>query len=472
MQELVSLVLEQLERREAPAPAILARLGESDPADAAEALLRSASLPELAGSLETWGPALLLSAQPGRGAARLADLTVQLRANGAAAIDPTQLPALAALLGTGEVLAEWLRQRPDWAGSLVGKLADEAKPPPPVWDEIRDAHMLGLLRVAAGELQGAPLRKSFERISDLVDGCLAAALECASGETGIAPPGVFAWGRYGAREPGISCALELLLVDAEPSAGIERERASECEHLVERLLEELPHGFEAGLTYSMGPAISGDALTPQACVQPLSTALAMWRMRSECAQRAPLLSLRQLGGSASLGEEFCGAISKLLEQHTGGRKQLQQAANSRTRRRVEIADFELCDEDLLAGPSGMATVERLVRELQLENGQRMDGSVTAALQTLERKQLLDEPIARRLTGAYGWLRRAEHALGLLGSASPLLPRDAEGQVAVARTMGYQDPDAARALARFLYDWRAVRDEIAESSQVVRASDRD
>ena len=62
------------------------------------------------------------------------------------------------------------------------------------------------------------------------------------------------------------------------------------------------------------------------------------------------------------------------------------------------------------------------------------------------------------------MRRAEHGLGLLGAPSACMPRDTEGQVALARVMRYAEADATRALARFLYDWRAVRDEVHEAAE--------
>ena len=94
------------------------------------------------------------------------------------------------------------------------------------------------------------------------------------------------------------------------------------------------------------------------------------------------------------------------------------------------------------------------------------GTAIARAPALGRTVSLGAPV-ERIAGAYAWLRRAELALGLLGSPQAVMPEHAEGQIAVARTMGYAESDAARALARFLYDWRAVRDQAHETVDRIR-----
>jgi glutamine synthetase adenylyltransferase len=58
------------------------------------------------------------------------------------------------------------------------------------------------------------------------------------------------------------------------------------------------------------------------------------------------------------------------------------------------------------------------------------------------------------------LRRAEHALQLPEEQQTAkMPRERAAQLALARRMGYADPDAQTAQARLLEDWTAVRTEV-------------
>lgn len=451
--------------------AVLARIGDPDPLAAVEAFRQAASLPELRHSAAVWVPRALASAHPGRSALRLAEVVVEGRANGREGLEAEQLAALAALLGSGDGFADRLRERPEWAAGLSMGPRSGLKPPRPVWSEIRDAHGEGVLRIGVRSLLGAPVLETLQALSDLADGCVGAAVECAAGETGVAPPAVLAWGRFGSREPGLVCALELLLVDAAASPGSQAERASECETFAERLLEELPQPFEPGLTYAIGPALSGALAPAGACVQPLSSAIAFWRARRALHQHAPLVSLRHVAGPAGLAAEFERAIGLLLDRDAASEDELHARAAARGSRRrsgsLYLGDPLACEADLLEGPCGILTLERIVRGLQLRSGSRARVSFSAALDHVAAQFPLAEAGPQPLALAHVWLRRAELALGLLGAPSPVLPADTEGQVAMARSMGYAEPDAARALRRFLHDWRAVRDELHETVDRVR-----
>jgi glutamate-ammonia-ligase adenylyltransferase len=86
--------------------------------------------------------------------------------------------------------------------------------------------------------------------------------------------------------------------------------------------------------------------------------------------------------------------------------------------------------------------------------------VLDAIAALERLGLLPPQTAAALTACYTWLRRAEHALQLAEEQQTArLPREAPAQIALARRMGYADPDAQAAQARLLEDWSATRAEV-------------
>ena len=122
------------------------------------------------------------------------------------------------------------------------------------------------------------------------------------------------------------------------------------------------------------------------------------------------------------------------------------------------------EADLKEGPGGIRDVEFLVQSLQLFYGGGEEtlrtGNVLDALAAVDRLGLLPGETVAALASAYAWLRRAEHALQLAEEQQvSRLPRERPAQLALARRMGYVDPDAETARSRLLEDWTAVRTEV-------------
>jgi glutamate-ammonia-ligase adenylyltransferase len=122
------------------------------------------------------------------------------------------------------------------------------------------------------------------------------------------------------------------------------------------------------------------------------------------------------------------------------------------------------EADLKEGPGGIRDVEFFVQSLQLFHGGRQEllrsGNVLDSLAALRDLELLPETVTSSLTDAYCWLRRAEHALQLAEEQQTArFPRNAREQLALARRMGYADPEANSAHNRLLDDWTAVRNEV-------------
>jgi glutamate-ammonia-ligase adenylyltransferase len=130
-------------------------------------------------------------------------------------------------------------------------------------------------------------------------------------------------------------------------------------------------------------------------------------------------------------------------------------------RRRAGRDLEI---DLKEGPGGIRDVEFLVQALQLFHGGRhrgiRTGNVLEALSSLVQEHLLPEAAGEELVIAYTWLRRAEHAIQLVEERqTQRFPREREGQIGLARRMGYGDPEGERARARLTDDWTAVRSKV-------------
>ena len=67
-----------------------------------------------------------------------------------------------------------------------------------------------------------------------------------------------------------------------------------------------------------------------------------------------------------------------------------------------------------------------------------------------------------LADAYSWLRRAEHSMQLVDSGSSrCIPADPQGQIVLARCMGYREPEASRARERLLADRQQIQQEVQD-----------
>ena len=131
--------------------------------------------------------------------------------------------------------------------------------------------------------------------------------------------------------------------------------------------------------------------------------------------------------------------------------------------------------ELKEGPGGIRDVEFLVQSLQLFGGGRepglRTGNVLEALEALGGLGLLPEATAAGLSAAYLWLRRAEHGVQLAEEQQTArFPRKPAAQTALARRMGYADPEGEAARARLLEDWTSVRSEVRHHFESLVLSD--
>ncbi|MGQ0751200.1 MAG: bifunctional [glutamate--ammonia ligase]-adenylyl-L-tyrosine phosphorylase/[glutamate--ammonia-ligase] adenylyltransferase [Betaproteobacteria bacterium] len=115
--------------------------------------------------------------------------------------------------------------------------------------------------------------------------------------------------------------------------------------------------------------------------------------------------------------------------------------------RAEVERRELTD-NIKLGPGGIREVEFIAQVFQLIRGGR-DASLRRqptleVLGLLAERNLLPAGAAEELEGAYIFLRNLEHRLQYLDDQQThLLPRTAEDQLAIARSMGFQDYVALR-----------------------------
>jgi len=465
MDALVAHFVNQLVREKADAEALRA-VGEPEPEVAAAAFLEAAGDPDLKASLPVWAPALLRTARPGFGAHCLAELARGGREKGAARLDVTRYPALPRVLGSSGFLARLLLRHPAWLAELAGALP-EAPPAAPIdadWDAIREAKYRGLLRITARDLLARPFASSLRELSDLADRCLTAALACAARETEVEAPALLALGKLGGRELNFSSDVDLLFVYESPAAVDPLEHNHAVARLIRRLKGALEVRSEDGFGYRVDLGLRPEADTG-VLANPAEVALGYYETFGAEWERQMLIRLRPVAGPSGVGEGFASEIAPFVYRRLIDPGVMRSVRDMKARiedeRRRAGRDLEL---DLKEGPGGIRDVEFLVQSLQLFFGGRdlalRTGNVLEALAALARLGHLPEATAGAVASAYTWLRRAEHALQLPEEQQTArFPNERGAQVALARRMGYAEPQAESARVALLEDWTASRGEV-------------
>ena len=333
------------------------------------------------------------------------------------------------------------------------------------WTAIRVAKYQGLLRVAARDLLGRPFEQGLYELSGLADRCLDAALARAGRGTEIVPPTLFALGKLGGRELNFSSDVDLLFVyEAEPDP--ELATHGQIVRWIQELKQHLEVASEDGFAYRVDLDLrpegrSGSlANSVEAALRYYETFGAEW-------ERQAMIRLRYVAGPRPPAEAFAGQLMPFIFRTAidPGAIGLVRDMKIRIETAHRSAGRDL-EADLKSGPGGIRDVEFLVQALQLLYGGRhpriRTGNVLEALSRLREESLLPEGVVESLRDAYLWLRRAEHCLQLVEERQThQLPREAASQLALARRMGYRDPEGTAALDRLLDDWTNVRAQVRE-----------
>jgi glutamate-ammonia-ligase adenylyltransferase len=451
--------------RGAPDPTLLAVAGEPEPPAAAMAFARAAQHPDLAPQIAHWVPALLFSARPGFAAARLHELADAYRGTCGASLDLVGAPGLVPVLGASNFFARLLVRRPALVRELQQPIPEApSEIPSGSWSSIRLCKYRGLLRITARDLLGRPFGESPRELSDLADRCLGAALDCAAQESGVPPASLLALGKLGGRELNFSSDVDLLFLYDTPSEAEDAGRNAEAARLVRAFKAGLEGPTEEGFAYRVDLDLRPEG-PPGALANSVDAALDYYEAFGMEWERQMLIRLRFVAGPEAPARRFEQAISPFVfRRHIDpGVARAVRAMKGRIEDERRRAGRDI-EADLKEGPGGIRDVEFLVQAFQLFHGGRLEalrrGSVLEALSVLGRLELLPDPAVTDLSRAYTWLRRAEHALQMVEERqTQSFPRERFGQIALARRMGYAEPEGERARDRLLDDWATVRGQV-------------
>jgi glutamate-ammonia-ligase adenylyltransferase len=441
----------------------LETLGCADPERAGASLCAAAAHADLAATRERWLPDLLRSARPGPGAEYLVELAERHRSATRRPLDPGALTSLPGLLGSSDFLARLLLRHPHWCEELRGSppSAPANEPLEADWTPIRIAKYKGLLRIAARDLAGRPFQQSLQELSALADRCLEASLARAAREAEVAAPALFALGKLGGQELNFSSDVDLLFIHENPAEGAEPRDLGRLFELVRCFKKHLEVPSEDGFGYRVDLDLRPEGRRG-VIVNSVDAALSYYETFGAPWERQMLIRLRFVAGARHTAEAFERGLHPFVWRRSVGTDAIGSVRAMK--RRIEDERLEAgrdLEADLKEGPGGIRDVEFLVQAFQLLFGGReaslRTGNVLQALTALERLGLLDASVTDELCEAYLWLRRAEHAVQLVEERqTQMFPRDAAGQLGLARRLGYPQLEAAHARDALLDDWTRVR----------------
>ena len=296
-------------RRGEPRIEALRTVGDPDPGAAAASFSLALEEPGLAPHAETWVPALLRSARPGRGAERLLAVARAHRKAGGM-FDLRRTPSLPLVLGSSDFLARLLVRHPDWVEELETPLSEPTRIEPiaPDWDAIRDAKYRGLLRIAAGDLSNRPFRESLRALSNLADACLISAMQCTARELCASdPPMLFALGKLGGDELNFSSDVDLLFLYDASAGGDNLERNQRAANFIRHLKKRMELPTEKGFIYRVDLDLRPEGVAG-ALANSVTAALDYYERFGAEWERQMLIRLRSVTGPAALANAFCEGI--------------------------------------------------------------------------------------------------------------------------------------------------------------------
>jgi glutamate-ammonia-ligase adenylyltransferase len=294
---------------------------------------------------------------------------------------------------------------------------------------------------ASGELKVPEVGRALARVGDAA---IAHALERA--EPAI-PFAVIALGKLGAEELNFASDLDVVFV----YEGEGPEPFAEAGRIAEQVIAGVTeHGFEADAD-----------LRPEGKNGPLARSMAAyleyWQEWAQTWEFQALLKARFVAGDELLGKRFVMAAEDSTYAET---LPLERVAEIR-RMRVRMEEERVRPPDarryhFKLGRGGLADVQFAVELSQLRHGYDRPAvrsrHTLEALEALARERLIEDSVSLALGEAYVFLNEVKNALEIDRRVpSEAIPPTAEGQLSLARRLGYEEYPRAS----FLEDYRRI-----------------
>lgn len=288
-------------------------------------------------------------------------------------------------------------------------------------DALRRVRQRFQFRLALLDIEGLiSVPELGDRLADLADACLAAALSEAAGAQGVRGFAVIGFGKLGGKELGYNSDLDLVFVyDPEHIPG---ERAA---RLAQKLITWLATPTGAGIAYETDIRLRPDGVSGL-LVSSLPALRDYERQRAWTWEHQALSRARACAGDPQVGEAFEALRREILALPRDRAQLRAEVAEMRARMAREHAPRQ-GGWDVKHGPGGLVDIEFMVQYLVL--GYAHDhpellanpGNI-ALLHTCGRLGLAPAEDCAAVAEAYAHLRALQHRLQLSGETGGTLAR--------------------------------------------------
>ena len=410
----------------------------------------------------------------------------------AALAEPSSAAALVHLLGASAMMARWLLAEPTrWATALDAELARtpiatlEPRPPAPTDAGADDlARVLRVfkrrrvLAIAARDLLGrATLVETMAELSRLAEDALEVAVAAVRARLAAAHgdvPGlgfcVLGMGKLGGGELNFSSDIDLVYVYAEgasESAGGPRGTLSAREfasRLAEGVTRALHQATDDGFVFRVDLRLRPEG-TNGPIVNTIANALLYYESWGQTWERAAFLKARPVAGDLEVGATLLRELEPFVYRRYLDYATLEdlKSMKAKIERALAASDKGI---NVKLGRGGIREIEFLIQSLQLihagkDERIRERNSLTALARLAETRYLSADESAR-LADAYRFLRDVEHKIQLVDERQTQVIPAGDGEVQLARRLGYRDGDPAVERARFRADRDRHMDAVAGS----------
>ncbi|MFN2544761.1 MAG: DUF294 nucleotidyltransferase-like domain-containing protein [Actinomycetota bacterium] len=305
----------------------------------------------------------------------------------------------------------------------------------PAADGLRRFRRRSMLRVAARDLQGAPVEDVVAEITRIAEACIEAALRSAATGSGLAVVGM---GKLGGEELNYASDVDLIFVHAGSGPGRQQEAEGAIRRLIAALSEPTAEGIALRVDAALRPGGRGGSLS-----RSLPAMREYYEKQAATWERQALIKARPAAGDLELGAAFVDAVAPFVYPE----ELLPEAIDEIRQTKVRLEEYVRAagkeHVEVKRGRGGIRDIEFAVQLLQLVHGRREERlrgpNTLRALAALAEQGYVAERDSLDLAEAYRFLRRVEHRLQMVRDIQTHdLPSDPHAAGVLARAMGLPD----------------------------------
>jgi len=295
-----------------------------------------------------------------------------------------------------------------------------------------------LYRVAARDLEGAPLDEVLAEVTATAEACLEAAAAQAGG--GLA---VVALGKLGGAELNYASDVDVVFVHVDQGGDAQTEAARRAGRLVALLAEPTADGLALRVDTTLRPEGRSGPLS-----RSFAATVEYYRRHAATWERQAWLKARPVAGDVEMGDRLLEELRPVIYPEHLEPSAIEDVRAMKVRIEEYVRARGKAATSVKRGRGGIRDVEFAVQLLQLVHGRRdpalREPNTLRALTALSEQGYVAEPDAAALADAYRFLRTLEHRLQLAREVqTDDLPEDEASLRRVARSMGMAGADELR-----------------------------